>query len=424
MNSLLQNPITPAVRSFGASGGYVSRVGNNLVLAPDSGNQVYLYKGSSWVPFAIPDAGITTPCVGLPFAGDCCVYCYESGGVLQLEVSQTAPTTQNGLLVKTGAIDRLLVARAFAWPTDITTTGQAISGGDYNGSYVKGYAFDNVEMGVTPYCWISSQSGSGLSGIAYIGQDFGTAKNIRAVRHVAFQETQNVITSMKVQYSDDNSNWYDATTFTLTATPYLNTFVSVPNCGAHRYWRLLANSNLAGGTYWAIPEIEMGEGSEILVYGSAYNAATDYSKHMLCNVYNKRSVGLRRVEPTATWTYTAQTWRAQNNNAANRIDVVTDGKDAVVVRINGSIYNSNDICPKLGVGLDSVVTEDGAYTGNYSRLYTPVISNYNRVLTAGKHSLTILEWSTASGTTYWYGTNAGDAPNYPVLAGMIAEIQA
>jgi hypothetical protein len=95
------------------SGGYVTRSGSNLLFAPDVSNLVYVYEDSRWQAKVIPDAGITVACTGLSATTAYYLYVYDDNGTLTLDLSTTAPTTQNGIYVKTGAVDRLLIARCY-----------------------------------------------------------------------------------------------------------------------------------------------------------------------------------------------------------------------------------------------------------------------------------------------------------------------
>jgi hypothetical protein len=99
----------PAVSSM--SGGYVTRSGSNLLFAPDASNLVYTYEDSLWQTRVIPDAGITVACTGLSATTLYYLYVYDNGGTLTLDLSTTAPTTQNGINVKTGDTSRLMIAR-------------------------------------------------------------------------------------------------------------------------------------------------------------------------------------------------------------------------------------------------------------------------------------------------------------------------
>jgi hypothetical protein len=137
--------------------------------------------------------------------------------------------------------------------SDITSTSYAISGG-YNTSsptYPPENAFDNGNP-----AWISSQTGAGVKGVAYIGQNFGAGneKHIRKILINQFNGAAYSATSVLVQYSDNGSSWTTADTISsITAYGYYPVAAS----GAHQYWRLLANSDFETSYAWMVYEIEM-----------------------------------------------------------------------------------------------------------------------------------------------------------------------
>ena len=104
------------------SGGYVVRDGTDLKFAPDVSDKVYVYESSVWTVKAIPDAGITVACTGLSASTAHYLYVYDNAGTLTLDLSETASTTQDGIGVKTGATDRLLVALCYADAAGAITT--------------------------------------------------------------------------------------------------------------------------------------------------------------------------------------------------------------------------------------------------------------------------------------------------------------
>ena len=104
------------------SGGYVTRSGTDLLYKPDVSDKVYLYENSLWVEKVIADAGITVACTGLSASTAHYLYVYDNAGTLTLDLSETASTTQDGIGVKTGATDRLLVALCYADAAGAITT--------------------------------------------------------------------------------------------------------------------------------------------------------------------------------------------------------------------------------------------------------------------------------------------------------------
>lgn len=144
--------------------------------------------------------------------------------------------------------------------SDQATSGNAISGGDFDGTHTKSKAFNNVTTGGNDE-WYSSQTAGAVSGAAYIGQDFG-AGNEKQIRTVTikqgYTDANARINSVKVQRSSDGSSWSDVSTHSLLTDTSTQT-LSVPASAAYRYWRLLANANTSGGLAWVVDEIEMME---------------------------------------------------------------------------------------------------------------------------------------------------------------------
>ena len=93
------------------SGGYVTRSGTNLLFSVDKSPFFFTYNGYEWVQRLIPDAGVTVACTGLSNSTDYYLYGYDNAGTITLDLSTTAPTTFQGVRVKTNATDRLLLAR-------------------------------------------------------------------------------------------------------------------------------------------------------------------------------------------------------------------------------------------------------------------------------------------------------------------------
>lgn len=117
------------------------------------------------------------------------------------------------------------------------------------GSAAKANAFDDS----TSTYWGSSQTSGSVSGAAYIGYNFGSAKTVKA-----FSIKQNAanqgITSVKVQRSSDGSSWTDVATVALTANTTKQTN-RITNSTSAQYWRLLANAEPASGS-WEVQEVE------------------------------------------------------------------------------------------------------------------------------------------------------------------------
>ena len=104
------------------SGGYVSRSSTNIMFAPYSSDALWCYESGEWTYRRIPDAGITTAATGLTASTLYYLYAYSSSGSLTLDMSTTGTTTQNGILVKSGAVSRTLVAYCYANASGAITT--------------------------------------------------------------------------------------------------------------------------------------------------------------------------------------------------------------------------------------------------------------------------------------------------------------
>jgi hypothetical protein len=155
-----------------------------------------------------------------------------------------------------GARDReqgAYIAAPGSYSANVATGGTALSGGASSG--VAANVFD----GNTGTVWASSQTGTGVSGAAWIGYDMG-AGNTREIRRIVLtqhtSQAQNRISSGLLQSSPDGSTWTTRDTLTLPTTGAPET-INCAASGAFRYWRLLANANLAGSDPWAVFEMQM-----------------------------------------------------------------------------------------------------------------------------------------------------------------------
>ena len=111
--------------------------------------------------------------------------------------------------------------------------------------------------------WASLQSGTGISGVAYIGYDFISTKHIRHIYLYGAGSIDNNVTSVIVQNSSSpTSGWVSVGTFDVPTTCGVSNplYIYLPPSQAMRYWRLLANSNVPSHhDNWRVYEIEMAE---------------------------------------------------------------------------------------------------------------------------------------------------------------------
>jgi len=136
---------------------------------------------------------------------------------------------------------------------EVTSTSRAISGGS-SLLYPARLAFN----GNTGDAWRSSQQGTAISGVAYIGQS-NVYRPIEKIKLYTYSNAANNIGSIKVQYKDTGGEWTDIGTWTIpTAASQWNEYIVpayVPTTATHSL-RLLANANLGESADWRVPEVE------------------------------------------------------------------------------------------------------------------------------------------------------------------------
>lgn len=149
--------------------------------------------------------------------------------------------------------------------------------------------------------------------------------------------------------------------------------------------------------------------------GTIYTSATGQcedsrAKRYVGNLYNVGRRDMSVMEAANTWNYTLATIRQANGSTANQLDYVSCmGEDAVDADITAASSNSTiSIVSAVMVGVDSTTARAAEATCqlNYSGAQATVLrSTYRGNPGLGRHRLTWLEYSQASGTTVWYGDN-------------------
>ncbi|MGH9253669.1 MAG: hypothetical protein ACRD3C_03775 [Vicinamibacterales bacterium] len=146
------------------------------------------------------------------------------------------------------------------------------------------------------------------------------------------------------------------------------------------------------------------------IRGSAMNQTEDSeAKRYVWNHYNRKKRSLRITDATNSWTYTTATFRQANGALTNQVDVVVGQPDAFLeVSVLARPSNASNIEVAVGIGEDSTTTpltpfiggavlsqSQGQQFGVHIKRYVPL----------GRHFYAWLEWSTATGTTTWFGDN-------------------
>lgn len=149
--------------------------------------------------------------------------------------------------------------------------------------------------------------------------------------------------------------------------------------------------------------------------GTFYTTATtttedSVANRYLYNYYNKASRQMKRRETTASWVYTTATIRQANGSTANQLNfIVGVSEDVVRADLIVAVNNTNAaVYIAAGIGLDSTTTPaaDAIMTGvttSGAGYGMTMPASYSGVPSAGRHFLTWLEYSAATGTTTWTG---------------------
>jgi hypothetical protein len=147
--------------------------------------------------------------------------------------------------------------------------------------------------------------------------------------------------------------------------------------------------------------------------GSAQINDTLALRHVWNN-YNRVARPMKVLEATNSWTYTTATYRQANNSAANQVDFVIGlSEDVVRVRAEAAVSNNTSaIVAITAVGLNRSNADDSTTSGP-SRADTVTArrneAEYLGFPGIGRHFITWVEWSTATGTTTWFGADSGNA---------------
>lgn len=152
--------------------------------------------------------------------------------------------------------------------------------------------------------------------------------------------------------------------------------------------------------------------------GTFYTTATTTTedsdaKRYLWNYYHRRARKMKATDATASWNYTTATYRQANNSTANQLNFVLGvSEDAVRATARGSLTNTNGgVLSVTSIGLDSTSAEaTDTIRSAFSTMpavsyYISPSASFDGYVAAGRHYLAWLEYSEATGTATWYGTN-------------------
>lgn len=159
--------------------------------------------------------------------------------------------------------------------------------------------------------------------------------------------------------------------------------------------------------------------------GSAIKSVNeDASLHNICNVFNKRTVTVYKLDTTSSWTYNSATWRSGNGSSANKVQFVSDGSVAVRATVHCDGLAAGSSYPFVGVGFDST-TVNSAISGFVSRTSTnaaySVADYFANAVASGMHDLNWIESAMNTSTVTYYSDTAFDASGF-VPMGIVATL--
>jgi len=160
--------------------------------------------------------------------------------------------------------------------------------------------------------------------------------------------------------------------------------------------------------------------------GSSGQTEDSNAKRYVWNYYHRVPRYLAVLEATNSWTYTTAAYRQANNSTANQVDVVVGVAEVLLdLSVTGVVANdTGGIAVNVAIGEDSVVAMTSGTIG--MRGYLPdanaiqaVGATLKKYPAIGRHYYAWLEYSTATGTTTWYGDNNAPTVFQAGIAGWL-----
>lgn len=146
------------------------------------------------------------------------------------------------------------------------------------------------------------------------------------------------------------------------------------------------------------------------IRGSASGDTEDsLAKRFVWNLYNRLPRPMSVTESADSWTYTTDTWRAYNNSNTNRLQFLQGLNDTLVLAhaFGAGSNTTGTQAVSVGIGLD-VTNANSARTfwgQMIPNTITQIEARFNGYAGVGFRFLQMLERSTATGTTTFYGDN-------------------
>lgn len=206
---------------------------------------------------------------------------------------------------------------------------------------------------------------------------------------------------------------YDnSTTFTLDLVAWTNTTTRATGLATQdgRYVKSGAASRLFVGTIC------------IAATGQCeFSPLATTPKLFLSNMYNRRFVPVKVVDPTNNWTYGTTAYRQVRGSAANQFEYIScDGTHLIAVDVIGEATTGAGTTACNGVGIDSTTVNSAQINHNNLNSTNPMLAKYYGRPAAGYHYVAWLETrDLGSGTV----TFSGDEGRTNFQTGMTALVE-
>lgn len=143
---------------------------------------------------------------------------------------------------------------------------------------------------------------------------------------------------------------------------------------------------------------------------AAGQAEDSLVKRFVWNAYNQVNREMRRVDATASWTYSTATFRQANGNAANQIEFFIGLSGGQVDADFYATVSSSTGTPRpsnIAIALDSTtaVTDGQVYLSPTNTLFISATHKYRGMPSIGYHKLVALENGGGTDVQTWFGAD-------------------
>lgn len=165
-----------------------------------------------------------------------------------------------------------------------------------------------------------------------------------------------------------------------------------------------------GGTNYTVPANQGNLVGGFRVTGVAGATEDSVTKRFVWNEYNALPRTLKRVESTASWSYTTNSFHQANASTANQVEVFSGATGRpTLAQVIGMCLNST-ATPRtagVGIGINSTTVNSAALLGPATpanSAYFPAHATYNDYLPLGYNQIVWLEIGAGFDAQTWGGT--------------------